>query len=74
MHTASTVQFPKSVIKAQGLKQGAYAHPRDVKTDGCKSVLNNVYKSASVISIVSNVDFKATDSMKKAVDLSVNMT
>jgi len=31
MHTAPTVQFPKSVFKAQGLKQVAYAHPRDVK-------------------------------------------
>lgn len=37
MRTASTVQFPKSVFKAQGIIQVAYAHPRDVKTGGCLS-------------------------------------
>lgn len=54
MHTAATVQFPKSVFKAQGLKQRTYAHPRDVKTGGC----NNF---TSVVSIVSNASVKATN-------------
>ncbi len=35
MHTVPTVQFPESVFKAQGIYQVAYAHPRDVKADGC---------------------------------------
>ena len=67
MRTASTVQFPKSVFKAQGILQVAYAHPRDVKTGGCLSdrylfLTGSIF--ASDVSIVSNVRVKSTDIMK----------
>ncbi len=63
MHTASTVQFPKSVFKAQGLKQEAYAHPRDVKTGGyyfCSAARSATYIYLSDVSIVCNAAIKST--------------
>jgi len=64
MHTAPTVQFPKSVFKAQGLKQEAYAHPRDVKTGGySRRCFSNLPRQVFYIrvSIVCNVRFKSTE-------------
>ena len=64
MRTASTVRFPESVFKAQGLKQEAYAHPRDVKTGGCflvAAVFSAGSTFTSDVSIVSNVRLKSTE-------------
>lgn len=62
MRTASIVQFPKSVFKAQGIFQVAYEHPRDVKTGGSDNALMLI--PLSLNSIVCNVDFKSIKTPK----------